>query len=306
MALNESLRTQLSDLLAKSRIVLFMKGTRRMPQCGFSAQVVKILDDLVANYETVDVLRSPELRDGIKEFSQWPTIPQLYIGGKFVGGCDIVREMEASGELQKLLGGEASEQATPTIIVSGAAAKAFAAFLADSAGDSLRLKIDAHFTYDLLLGPREAGDTEVRAEGLTFLLDRASARRAGGVSIDFIDGPGGGFKISNPNEPPRVRQLSASELKAMLDGGRITLFDVRPESERALARIAGARPLDAAGQQYLLGLERDTSIALHCHHGVRSQEAAAQLLREGFRNVYNLAGGIDAWSQAIDSSVPRY
>ncbi len=75
-----------------------------MPQCGFSAQVVKILDELQPSYETVDVLRSPEIRDGVKAFSEWPTIPQLYIDGVFVGGCDIVREMQASGELQELIG----------------------------------------------------------------------------------------------------------------------------------------------------------------------------------------------------------
>ena len=109
MSLNEPLQKQISELVAQSRIVLFMKGTRRMPQCGFSAQVVKILDELQPSYETVDVLSSPEIRDGIKAFSEWPTIPQLYIDGQFVGGCDIVREMHASGELQKLIGVQVSE-----------------------------------------------------------------------------------------------------------------------------------------------------------------------------------------------------
>ena len=103
--MNESLRQQISDLVGKSRVVLFMKGTRQSPQCGFSAQVVQILNDLLPSYETVNVLASAELREGIKEFSQWPTIPQLYVGGQFVGGCDIVREMYASGELRKALAG---------------------------------------------------------------------------------------------------------------------------------------------------------------------------------------------------------
>ncbi|MDP2702026.1 MAG: glutaredoxin domain-containing protein [Candidatus Rokubacteria bacterium] len=87
MAMSESLRKQITDLLASNRAVLFMKGTPRNPQCGFSAQVVQILDELLPSYETVDVLSSPELRDGIKEFSQWPTIPQLYVGGQFIGGA---------------------------------------------------------------------------------------------------------------------------------------------------------------------------------------------------------------------------
>ena len=107
MSTDEHFYQQISDLVSKTRIVLFMKGTRLMPQCGFSAQVVKILDELQPSYETVDVLRSPEIRDGIKAFSDWPTIPQLYIDGQFVGGCDIVREMHASGELQELLSAQA-------------------------------------------------------------------------------------------------------------------------------------------------------------------------------------------------------
>jgi len=106
MTLNESLQKQISELLTSNRVVLFMKGTRQRPQCGFSAQVVEILNRLLPSYETVDVLDSPELRDGIKEFSQWPTIPQLYVGGQFIGGCDIVREINASGELQKLIGAD--------------------------------------------------------------------------------------------------------------------------------------------------------------------------------------------------------
>ena len=103
MTLSKSLRKQITDLLASNRAVLFMKGTPRNPQCGFSAQVVQILDELLPSYETVDVLRSPEIRDGIKEFSQWPTIPQLYVGGEFIGGCDILRDMHARGEIAPLL-----------------------------------------------------------------------------------------------------------------------------------------------------------------------------------------------------------
>ena len=104
MSLSEPRRKQISELVVKNRVVLFMKGARRMPQCGFSAQVVKILDALLPSYESVDALRSPEIRDGFKVFSQWPTIPQLYVDGQFIGGCDIVREMNASGELQMLIG----------------------------------------------------------------------------------------------------------------------------------------------------------------------------------------------------------
>ncbi|MBU6457290.1 MAG: Grx4 family monothiol glutaredoxin [Bradyrhizobium sp.] len=84
-------------------VVLFMKGTPQFPQCGFSGQVVQILDHVGVGYKGLNVLENAELRDGIKTYSNWPTIPQLYVKGEFVGGCDIVREMFQAGELQKLL-----------------------------------------------------------------------------------------------------------------------------------------------------------------------------------------------------------
>ena len=88
--------------VAESHVVLFMKGTPAFPQCGFSAAVVQALNDLGVEYKGIDVLVDPSLRQGIKEFSDWPTIPQLYVRGEFVGGCDIVREMHGSGELEEL------------------------------------------------------------------------------------------------------------------------------------------------------------------------------------------------------------
>jgi monothiol glutaredoxin len=84
-------------------VVLYMKGTPVFPQCGFSAAVVQILSELGVKFKGIDVLTDPEIRQGIKEFSSWPTIPQLYVKGEFVGGCDIIREMAETGELKQLL-----------------------------------------------------------------------------------------------------------------------------------------------------------------------------------------------------------
>ena len=119
--ISDALRSRISGLVAQNPVVLFMKGTRRAPQCGFSAQVVQILDELVPEYETVDVLSSAELRDGIKEFSQWPTIPQLFVNGEFVGGCDIVRALQESGELAQLLSKPGTPPPLPTIHITEAA-----------------------------------------------------------------------------------------------------------------------------------------------------------------------------------------
>ncbi|MDJ0787759.1 MAG: Grx4 family monothiol glutaredoxin [Myxococcota bacterium] len=104
MSLPDDTRQRIQSVIDSDRVVLFMKGSRQMPQCGFSAQVVQILDSQLGEYTTVDVLQDPEIRQGIKEFSSWPTIPQLYVGGEFIGGCDILTEMYQAGELSQTLG----------------------------------------------------------------------------------------------------------------------------------------------------------------------------------------------------------
>ena len=100
-------QSRIRDLVESNEVVLFMKGTALFPQCGFSSRAVAILDRLGAKYETVDVLQDPEIRQGVKEYSDWPTVPQLYVKGEFVGGSDIMMEMFESGELQQLLTAEA-------------------------------------------------------------------------------------------------------------------------------------------------------------------------------------------------------
>ncbi len=89
--------------IAENDVVLYMKGTQKIPQCGFSATVVQILERLGVTYKDINVLTDPAIREGIKQFSEWPTIPQLYVKGEFIGGCDIAREMYQSGELEELL-----------------------------------------------------------------------------------------------------------------------------------------------------------------------------------------------------------
>src|SRR3954449_474437 len=151
--MDEKVRSQIDSTIKKNKVVLFMKGNRSFPQCGFSATVVSILNQLVPKYETVNVLAEATIRDGIKEYSQWPTIPQLYVDGEFVGGCDIVKSLHASGELAKLLGANVAPAAPPKLTLSPAAAKAFkdaAAEAGDEArGKVLRVEANERFQYDL-------------------------------------------------------------------------------------------------------------------------------------------------------------
>ncbi|MCG6110765.1 MAG: Grx4 family monothiol glutaredoxin [Paracoccus sp.] len=95
--------TRIQDLIDSNDVVLFMKGTKEMPQCGFSSRVAGVLNYMAVPYEGVNVLSDADIRQGIKDFSDWPTIPQLYVKGEFVGGCDIITEMTLSGELDQLL-----------------------------------------------------------------------------------------------------------------------------------------------------------------------------------------------------------
>jgi monothiol glutaredoxin len=94
---------RIDEIVQSNDVVLFMKGTALFPQCGFSSRAVAILDHLGVGFETVDVLQDPEIRQGIKAYSDWPTVPQLYVKGEFVGGSDIMMEMYEAGELQQLL-----------------------------------------------------------------------------------------------------------------------------------------------------------------------------------------------------------
>lgn len=103
MALTPELKKRIEDTLNGDKVVLFMKGNRDFPMCGFSARTVAILQESGAPFREVNILEDEEIRQGLKEYSEWPTYPQLYVDGKLVGGCDIVMEMAESGELQKLL-----------------------------------------------------------------------------------------------------------------------------------------------------------------------------------------------------------
>ncbi|MGH7286223.1 MAG: rhodanese-like domain-containing protein, partial [Polyangiaceae bacterium] len=224
---------------------------------------------------------------------------------EFVGGSDIVRDMATSGELQKMLGVKVEPPKPPSIKVSDTAAKAFKE--AASAEESPRIEIGPEFQVELSIDKKNAQDIAVEASGITFLFDAASARRADGLSIDFVPGESGGFKIDNPNEPPRVKVMHVKQMKDMIDrGDDFDLYDVRPTAERDRAKIERAVMLDEAMRAKLETADKNRMIVLHCHHGGRSRAAAEQLVKQGFRNVHNLEGGIEAWSTQIDPKIPRY
>jgi monothiol glutaredoxin len=309
MSIDPSVKAKLDKLVTSDPVVLFMKGNRSFPQCGFSASVVSILNTLIPKYATVNVLADAEVRDGMKQYSDWPTFPQLYIRGEFVGGADIVRQMNESGDLRKKLGDLVAPIAPPSLTVTPKAAAELKAALAETGGaDVIHLTIPPNWDHQLDMGPKEPDRITVETNGVTVQIDPGSVQRAAGLVIDFVEGPGGGgFKIENPNRPAQVRQISAKELKALLDNGTVKeLYDVRTPRERELAKIDGAVLLDDTTMARIEELPKETPLAFHCHSGARSNNAAEHFLGLGFKQVYNLRGGIDAWSLEVDPSVPRY
>jgi monothiol glutaredoxin len=307
MSLAPEIRDQIERLIHHHPVVLFMKGNRQAPECGFSSRTVQLLDQLIPHYETFDVLSDPAMRDGIKEYSDWPTIPQLYVRGVFIGGCDLVHEMHANGEIYEVLGLEAPRAQAPEITVTDACAPLLADARTRSGVDTLHLQVDPRFQYRLGFGPAQGNELRVETNGFVILVDRDSAVRANGLRLDAVQTPEGmRITIDNPNVP-KVKSLRPAELRERLDSGEpVRLFDVRTPEEVAKACIQGAVLVDQSVAEQIEQFPRDTFLVFHCHHGGRSRAAAEHFASMGFTNVHNLEGGIDAWCCEVDPSLPRY
>lgn len=300
-------RSRIESLLTANRVVLFMKGTPQAPSCGFSAATVERLDDLLDGYASVDVLADADIRQGIKEFGNWPTIPQLYVDGELIGGADIVQQMYASGELHRVLGVAEPDRTPPAITISAAAVAAIGPALADAADQCLYLVVDARYQPRFELRDAEPNAIVSHANGLDIHFDLASAPRARGAVIDWVETPhGSGLSINLPAAPPAVRAIDVHQLKQAMDAGKVTVIDVRPAADRALAPFAGAEVFEPESHERLTALAKDTPLAFLCHHGNSSRNAAEHFVGLGFRDVTNVEGGIDQWSQEIDPAVPRY
>ena len=309
MSLSPELRQRIDALLASHPVVLFMKGTPESPRCGFSAKAVAALSGVVDAYESVDVLADPEIREGIKVYGSWPTIPQLYVKGELVGGSDIIESMLNSGELHALFGRAAPDRTPPTIRITPAAAEAIRNAL-DNADPqlALHLTVDPRFNAQFQLKPASGHEIVTEAAGIRIHLDLASAPRAQGLEIDWVeDARGAGLAIRNPNAPPPVKPLSVQELHDRIIAGTVDVIDVRPADARA--QVPFPQPhdvLDESTRARLEALPKDLPLAFLCHRGNSSRQAAEYFRSLGFHDVYNVEGGIDAWSREVDPKVPQY
>ncbi|MCW8807530.1 MAG: Grx4 family monothiol glutaredoxin [Rhodanobacter sp.] len=307
MSLSPATRERIQSLLAEHRVVLFMKGDRQQPMCGFSAAATNTLNELLPDYHTVNVLEDAEIRDGIKLYGDWPTIPQLYVEGELVGGSDIIRQLYTSGELHALFGATPPDRTPPEITITDAAAKAIRDGTANAQGVALHLEIGPDHSAGFQLAPAGEHDIVAHANGLEVHFDPASAQRARGIVIDWVStvqGEGLSLKFPGAGE---IKSLSVQLLQTRLAAGDITLIDVRPAAGRAeAAPLTSARVLEDEGYESLAALPKDTALAFICHHGMSSRGIAERFVAHGFSNVHNVEGGMDAWACEIDSSVPRY
>lgn len=309
MSLDPALRQRIEALLAAHPVVLFMKGTPDSPRCGFSAKAVGALAGIVERYESVDVLADPEIREGIKAYGSWPTIPQLYVKGELVGGSDIIEAMLNSGELHTLFGQPAPDRTPPSIHITPAAAEAIRNALDNSDPSlALHLSVDPRFNAQFQLKPVNGNEIVAEAAGIRIHLDLASAPRAKGLEIDWVeDARGAGLAIRNPNAPPAVKSLTVQELHDRIIAGTVDVIDVRPPQARAIAPFPQPHDvLDEDSRDRLEQLPKDLPLAFLCHHGNSSRQAAEHFRGLGFHDLYNVEGGIDAWSAQIDPKVPRY
>lgn len=298
----------IEDVLQNNHVVVFMKGRRAQPECGFSAKTVATLDMLLPEYVDVNVLEHPNIRDGIKAYGNWPTIPQIYVDGELMGGADIVVEMFQSGELAKALGLETPAVSTPRVEIDDGVAALVRETLEQHPDVVIHLRVNARWQHTLSVAPPDPQEISVTVNGVELYLDPWTAARSDGLQIRMDEGlQGNRFHFDNPNAPPPIQSMTVTTLKAHLDAGdALQLIDVRPPAEQALAAIAGARSWDEETEKALEAMPRDTMVVVYCHTGRSSLKIAGHLRNRGFRNIHNLAGGIDAWSQEVDPSTPRY
>lgn len=297
--MNEQTKQEIEKLISNNTCVLFMKGNPKHPQCGFSSNTVKILNEIVGeDFSYCNVLEDQNIREGIKEYGNWPTIPQLYINKELVGGNDIVTEMYNSGELQTMLGKPMPERKPALITITEKAKENILSGIENIGSSVLMLSIDSQFNTRFSIEEPKGYELTSDVGDIKIYMDIGTAKRADGIEIDWVeDLQGSGLVIKNPNEPKSVNQISKNELeKGMADGVYSHIYDVRGEHEFLANSIPGSKRLDKQNMQEIENLEKHTPLVFVCSVGNSSQGACEFYRKKGYTNVNNLVGGVSVWS----------
>ncbi|MCF6318052.1 MAG: Grx4 family monothiol glutaredoxin [Proteobacteria bacterium] len=300
--MKEQTKQTIENLVNSNTCILFMKGNPTHPQCGFSSNTVGILKELLGdNFSYCNVLEDNEIREGIKEYGNWPTIPQLYINKELVGGNDIVTEMFNMGELHTLLNLPQPAREPANISISEKAAENIKKGLEDIGSSVLLLSIDNQYNTRFSIEEPKGYEIVSEVGEIKIYMDVGTAKRAKGIEIDWVeDLQGAGLVIKNPNEPKAVNQLSCGELrKGMQEGKFQHVLDVRSEVQFAEQAIEGSKRLDKENMKALEKLDKKTPLVFVCAVGNTSQGACDFYRKKGYTSVNNLVGGIDAWFNVV-------
>lgn len=296
--MKEQTKQAIEDLVSSNNCVLFMKGNPTHPQCGFSSNTVGILKELLGeDFSYCNVLEDSEIREGIKEYGNWPTIPQLYINKELVGGNDIVTEMFNTGELHTLLGLPQPTREPASISISEKAAENIKKGLEDIGSNVLMLSIDGQYNTRFSIEEPKGYEAVSQVGDIKIYMDVGTAKRANGIEIDWVeDLQGAGLVIKNPNEPKAINQLSCDELRTGLEAHTFKhVYDVRSEPQFASQSIEGSKRLNKENMKAIEELDRNTPLVFVCAVGNTSQGACDYYRKKGYTNVNNLVGGVTAW-----------
>ena len=310
MELNQPLQSRIESLVESDRVVLFMKGTRMQPMCGFSAATIGILDSLVPEYTTFNVLEDQGIREGVKAFSDWPTIPQLYIDKEFVGG---LRHREADVQQRRAARDARRGGAGPDPARDRRERRRRRHHRQRAPGQSGQRGAPLHRrTLAALVQPRPDGGTRgpggVERGSRCCSTWRRRRRRRGCPSTSKRRCRAPRSRSTIPTHRPpwaECRRPSLPPRGAKRPPLPPSWTYAPPTSGRGRSSM-GSIPLDEEGMKIVAALAKDTKLVFYCHTGVRSRSAAEHFRTEGFTDVHNLEGGIDAWSREVDASVPRY
>jgi monothiol glutaredoxin len=307
MSLDPALRSRIESILNANRVVLFMKGQPSMPQCGFSAKAVGALQDLGVEFAHVNVLADQEIREGIKAYGDWPTIPQLYIDGELVGGSDIVLQMAASGELSSVLGLAAPDRTPPSITVTPAAVEMLKGALADARA----LPCSCPSTPVSSRTSSWPRTTKARSPPSPTACACSSTWPApvaptASPSTGWTTSAARAWPSTTRTRPSRCRKSACAMPTTWCVPATSPWWTcARPTSAIAAVGVP-FKTFDGNGRAALEALPKDTALAFMCHHGGRSAQAAEQFRALGFTKVFNVTGGINAWSEDVDNGVPKY
>ncbi len=279
---------QVDDAIASDDVVVFMKGTREAPHCGFSAQMVEILNHLLPNYSTFDVRDDVELRRVVKERSGWPTFPQLYVRGEFIGGSDIVKELFVSGDLAGRLGVAPAELPSPELHFSQ---RALEQLVRLAAGQPVRIELDARGDSHLSVSQRQSSDIELSVGDIVVVMDVLTATRADGLRVDYLPEPGG-FIVSHAKVTP-ITAARFTEMLAMQEP--LLVVDCRTLAEYSTGSVPGAEHLNQALLEHLAGANEERTVVFVCRNGSRSSNVAEHFAVLNGTPARYLEGGLERW-----------